>query len=186
MNQPTEQQKPTSETNAKPTLDHFAKAEGEEKRREGEEKGIEPPLPPSGGNGQLLEVEPNEAPAKPPAKSEVQRRAEKLFRRRESTPWGAAELRAWKANRATIEATTPEDWAALEAFYAFHETDRHVVYRRQDLATLLNNWAGEIDKAHAFRVTGPKLKPGAPYIANEAKVSAEQADFDARYGNKGF
>lgn len=121
-----------------------------------------------------------------PTKSEVQRQAEKLFRRRETTPWGAAELKAWKANRPTIEATTPDDWAALEAFYAFQETDRHVVYRRQDLATLLNNWAGEIDKAHAFKLNGPKLKPGVPYVANEAQVSAEQADFDARYGGRGF
>jgi hypothetical protein len=121
-----------------------------------------------------------------PTKTEAQVRAEKLFRRRLTTPWGAAELRAWKANRSAIEASTPEDWQVLEAFYAFEETSRHVVYRRQDLATLLNNWSGEIDKARDFQRNGPKLKPGVPFVANERQGLAEAADFEARYGGKGF
>ena len=119
-------------------------------------------------------------------KGPLQVRAEKLFRRRESTPWGSAEVKAYRANAPVIEATAEEDWKALEQFYAFRETDTLVVYRRQDLATLLNNWAGEVDKAREFLRTGPKLKPGAPYVANKAQTRAEDADFNLRYGGNNF
>ncbi len=119
-------------------------------------------------------------------KTDLQRRAERLFRRRESTPWGPAEVKAWRTSRAVIEATLEPDWVALEQFYDFKETDRFVVYRRQDLATLLNNWSGEVDKARDFLRSGPKLKRGAPYVANEQQAKAESADFKARYPDNGF
>lgn len=132
-----------------------------------------PPVSPPRGAGEAGEAE----KPKPgnQAKTETQRRAEKLFRRRDSTPWGTAELKAWKTNRAAIEATTDAEWAALEAFYAFRETDHEVVYRRRDFATLLNNWTGEVDKARAFQANGPSLRQGAPYVANRAQARAEEA-----------
>lgn len=113
-------------------------------------------------------------------------RAAALFRRRETTPWGAAEIKAWKSNVAAIAATHEDDWKALEAFYAFRDTDRHTVYRRRDLATLLNNWTGEIDKARDFAANGPALKKGAPFIANEAQTRAEAANFAKSYPNAQF
>ena len=159
-------------TEAKPKQNPSSNPTEREREGEGEGEGKEntPQSPPGGA-----QAGGEATPATPPVKTATQVRAETLFRRRLATPWGTAELKAWKANRATIDATTPEDWAALEAFYAFKETERHVVYRRQDLATLLNNWAGEIDKARDFRANGPRLKPGARYIANERQAMAEEA-----------
>jgi hypothetical protein len=137
-----------------------ASHEGNGKERKGrEDKGIIH-TGVSGSDGSLaLEIETQEQ--QPPSKSETQLRAEKLFNRRETTPWGKAELKALKENRASIESTTADDWAALEAFYSFRETSTHCVYTRRDLATALNNWTGEIDKAHRFKKEGPCIKPGA-------------------------
>jgi hypothetical protein len=87
----------------------------------------------------------------PLEKSACQIRAEALFRKRISTPMDAAERRAWQHARAVVEATTPDEWAALEAFYAADESTERKLYRRKNLATLLNNWSGEIAKARAWQ-----------------------------------
>lgn len=173
LNQPLTEQEPTSETNQEPTSVRFAKAEGEEKEKEKEKRREYTPQSPPRGAGEGGETEKPTPSAQ--VKTDTQRRAEKLFRRRDTTPWGSAELKAWKANRGAIEATTETGWAALEAFYAYKPAEHEVVYRRQDLATLLNNWTGEIDKAHAFRANGPSLRAGAPYVANRAQARAEEA-----------
>ncbi len=108
---------------------------------------IIPPIVPQGGDKEAgAEVPLQAKPEKP--KSETQLRAEKLMRRREATPWTANELRAWQKNRACIEATTPDQWQALEVFYA---APQHETFARKDLATLLNNWNGEIDRSIAWK-----------------------------------
>lgn len=191
-NPPAEQKKPTSETNEKPTLVHFAKAEGEEKRREekikeGEEKEKEKPNAPDGAP-LLLVGEETAISAKPPAKTPAMRRVELLFRRRETTPWDKSEQRAWKDARVNVEQTSEEDWKALTSFYAFEETTTHVVYRRQSLDTLLNNWSSEIDKARQFVQNGPKAKAGVnPQVAAMALAREdERKELNARYQNSGF
>ncbi|EIQ00876.1 hypothetical protein OpiT1DRAFT_05433 [Opitutaceae bacterium TAV1] len=91
---------------------------------------------------------PPEPPQKPPkAKGPLQLRAEALMRRRPSTPLTDAEARAFRKNKAAIEATAEEDWQALEAFYAAPQRE---TFARKDLATLVNNWNGEIDRARAW------------------------------------
>ena len=84
-------------------------------------------------------------------KSASQLRAEKLFRKRETTPWDKSEARAWKDAKATVEATSEEEWTALEQFYGAQEVADRPLYRRRNLATLLNNWSGEITKAKAWQ-----------------------------------
>ncbi len=71
--------------------------------------------------------------------SELQRRINSWFNRRDSTPWSDKELKAYKA----IKDTPPEDLDALEKRYT-----SNAPYLRQDIATLLNNWPGEIDRAN--------------------------------------
>ena len=77
--------------------------------------------------------------------------------RRESTPLTNGESRAYPKNRAAIEATNEDDWKLLERFYAAPQTE---TYARKDLATLLNNWNGEIDRAKKWQIeVSNKSKP---------------------------
>ena len=157
-----------------PRVPHASKAEGKGTEGEGEGNSI-PPKPPllGGGEQQTLptDIPTNDPPPPQQHKTPLQIRAEKLFGRRPTRQWVENEQRAWAKNRGAIEATTDEDWAALEAFYAFEDTSRHTVYRRRDLKTLINNWCSEIDKANEFRRNGPQLKPGAPYVANDGPTT---------------
>lgn len=109
-----------------------------EKRRED----TNTPLPPEGGNP-------------PKVKGPLQLRAERIFRRREDTPLTVSEERAFKKNKEAIKSTNEPDWLALEAYYSatIHRDDD---IRRRDLAQLLNNWNGEIDRAKSYAT---KSKP---------------------------
>jgi hypothetical protein len=89
----------------------------------------------------------------PLGKSTEQLRAEAIFRKRPSTPPDAAEHRAWQHAKAIVEATSEDEWANLEAFYAATETKQRKLFRRRDLSTLLNNWSGELSKAKAWAAT---------------------------------
>lgn len=76
------------------------------------------------------------------------KRARALFKMRESTPLDKAQARAWRDAKHIVIETTEEEWAALEAVYS--STDEEVSkYRKQSLATLLNNWSGSVTKALA-------------------------------------
>lgn len=70
-------------------------------------------------------------------------KANALFNRRESTAWSSAEMKA-----AIPHLDTPEDeWDVLTRYYA--KRGQKDFFPRTSLLTLLNNWAGEIDKAKA-------------------------------------
>jgi DNA-binding PadR family transcriptional regulator len=70
-------------------------------------------------------------------------RANKIFRRRETTPWSASEERAAK-----LHLDTPDsEWELLEKYYA--NSGQKGFYCRTTMATFLNNFAGEIDRAKA-------------------------------------
>lgn len=90
-------------------------------------------------------------------KSDIQIRVEAIFGRRVTTPLSAYEAKAWKSAKAIIEATTPEDFAMLEAFYREKDTKEAPLYRRTSLSVLLNNWSGEIDKARKWRSTASEF-----------------------------
>jgi hypothetical protein len=84
-----------------------------------------------------------------------------LVGRRASTCWAPAELAALHA--AGLAACTDDDFTEqltpLLRFYRCPNVpdpkDRNdpLHFRRRDLGTLLNHWAGEIDKANAWRTT---------------------------------
>lgn len=86
-------------------------------------------------------------------KGPLQLRAEAIFRRKPETPLTAREARAFTTSRGAIEATSEADWLLLEAFYAAPQSE---TYARKDLATLVANWSGEIDRARLWR---PKHHP---------------------------
>jgi hypothetical protein len=78
-------------------------------------------------------------------------RANRLLGRRDATAWSTAELRAAKPHFQTCE----EDWKLLEKLYA--KRGEKDVFTRRSMLTLLNNWAGEIDKARAMFPPAPEI-----------------------------
>lgn len=80
-----------------------------------------------------------------------QLRVASWFGRRETTRWSDKELKSWRAIVASLDAS---DLDALERRYTSNDPET-VKYRRHDLATLLNNWPGEVDKAR--RWTPPQV-----------------------------
>ncbi len=98
---------------------------------------INTPLPPEGDKSKVK-------PAM--VKGPLQLRAEKIFGRRPDTPLTSSEQRAFTKNKPAIIATSEADWLMLEAFYELPQSE---TYARKDLATLLNNWNGELDRARA-------------------------------------
>ena len=84
-----------------------------------------------------------------------------LFNKRASTPLDAAELHAWKAARLSVEQTTEHEWQLLEWVYGQKGNDV-AKYRRHDMATLLNNWNGAIDKAQQWKTDGRPGQGGYP------------------------
>jgi len=76
-------------------------------------------------------------------------RAKALFRMRPATPLDRATRRAWKLSSTAVAATSFDEWLQLEAYYAADIPARDDI-RRRDLATLLNNWSGELTRARRW------------------------------------
>lgn len=104
-------------------------------------------LPPTPKGG--LERKPKERPDNIPTSPQALRIAA-LFRRRPTTPWSAKEVKAYKA----IGKIDPEDLELVcrytEAERQKGENGRH----RRDLATFLNNFTGELDRAREKPING--------------------------------
>lgn len=132
-----------SKTSAKPQMlnsvklgKHLStKGEGEGEVKE-EVLTPQPPISPSAGDGHR-NGKWNPCP--------IQKRLNRLFHRRDSTPWSSKELKAFKA----IDTHEPDDLAALESYYTA-SLPQGKDFRRRDLCTLLNNFQGELDRARNF------------------------------------
>lgn len=84
--------------------------------------------------------------AQPESLTPLQERLCSWFDRRITTKWTLKEQRAYRQN---AHLTPVEDVEIMEFYYTAkipQETD----YRRRDIATLLNNWPGELDRARNF------------------------------------
>lgn len=79
-------------------------------------------------------------------------KAEILMRRRAATPWDKSELKALKENRASIEATSEDEWALLARWF---DIPQEKTRARKGLAALLNNWNTEITRAQAYEQSHP-------------------------------
>lgn len=100
-------------------------------------------------------------------KSEKLLRAEKIFNRRPGTPLGVHEQRAWRNAKSIVEQTTEPEWLALENFHRLSEPP--ILYRRQNLSTLLNNWTEEIGRALRHFEAGPTVGGNKIYDATLRK-----------------
>ncbi len=80
-------------------------------------------------------------------------RVRSLFHKRSATPLDNSERIAWEKAKKVVAATSPEEWTLLEWVYQ-QTTGDASQYRRQDMATLLNNWNCEIDRARNWKDGG--------------------------------
>ena len=122
-----------SSTNDRRTLDDQSTQE------QGTGKGKESPIVPKGDDT-------------PPASAEEDPqllRAKAIFRMRTGTPLDRSQARAWRTAQPGAEGTTEPEWQLLEAYYSAVIPSRDDI-RRRDLATLLNNWSGELTRAAAW------------------------------------
>ena len=76
-------------------------------------------------------------------------RAKAIFHMRAGTRLDSGQERAWRKARPVLEEASEEDWLAVEGWHAA-DLPKRDDYRRRDLATLLNNWSGEVTRALAW------------------------------------
>ena len=95
------------------------------------------------GDDFLLQVDVSQKPYEP---TPIQKRFNRLFKRRDSTHWSHKEEKALRC----IGTIPEDDMRAVETYYTgTHQKDRD--YRRRDLLTLLNNFNGEVDRARNYK-----------------------------------
>jgi hypothetical protein len=102
----------------------------------------------------------SEAPAVPaqPKSDHLRVRICGWFKRRLSTKWSDKEMRALKLVYKDLD---QEDLAAVDAYYSA-SIDQSKDYRRRDVVTLLNNWAGEVDRARRWASEQQQQAPAKP------------------------
>ena len=102
------------------------------------------------------------------------------YKRRQSTKWADAEIRAYKK----ID-QHPED-LALMVRYCNPETGSK--FRRRDIKTLLNNWQGELDRARVWETTTngatKTFQSGHIEIAGRKGYIVTRAEIEEFYGDK--
>lgn len=89
-------------------------------------------------------------------KTDLQLRVEKFFNKRETTPWDKSELSAWKSAEKIVAETPESDLLLLGEFYSAPQLE---TYSRKTLATLLNNWNGEMEKARSWKSKKQPIQP---------------------------
>lgn len=72
----------------------------------------------------------------------------RYYRRKASTPWSKSEDK-----KLDDIAARPEILAECREMMKFYRDGRYT-YQRRDIVTLLNNWAGELDRARSFKAPG--------------------------------
>lgn len=96
-----------------------------------------------------------------------------LFRRRPTTPWSDKEYRQYKKLFKAGSFNSLADLELIEQFYAFERKRGDNGIHRRDLATFLNNFPGELDRATHWRERHPikqpprKIIPMPPVQSNE-------------------
>lgn len=94
-------------------------------------------IPSPKGGGIVEGKDSSRVPTTPQSK-----RVAAIFRRREDTAWSGKEIAAYKK----LGTLKEEDLSTVEAYYK-----SGAEYLRRDLYTFLNNFAGELDRARAWR-----------------------------------
>lgn len=86
------------------------------------------------------------APKAEPRPSPHMLRLNAIFRRKDTTRWSDSEMKALRR----ISPIPEDELEAVEKFYRA-KIPKAEDFRRHEMATLLNNWNGEVDKARNFK-----------------------------------
>jgi len=108
-------------------------------------RGFQSKTPTPSARGAEPSGEPQEPDAIPLA--DLQRRLGAIFGRRQSTQWDAKEI---KALRQIAKTVSEPDLQRLEWYYKL-QIPKDSDIRRRSLATLLNNFNGELDRSRKFK-----------------------------------
>lgn len=132
-----------------------------------EEKSTSTPIVPASGDGTCLDLSRDdellestemqlevESISPPPEPDLCLQRAKAIFRMRQGTALDASQSRAWRKAREVVRKTAEADWLVIEGYHA-----AEAPYRRRDLATLLNNWLGEVTRAQEWAAKTGWLPP---------------------------
>jgi hypothetical protein len=111
-----------------------------------ERNGKDTPIVPASGDDR---PEPSAEKPEPADQDPLLLRAKAIFRMRPGTPLDRGLRRAWSTSWPIVASITEPEWQTLEAYYAADIGQRDDI-RRRDLATLLNNWSGELTRAAAW------------------------------------
>lgn len=88
--------------------------------------------------------------------TEAAKRIATLYKRKHTTPWSVAEIKAFKQ----CGVITSEELDLVEKYYTAErlkgDHGPNAGNHRRCLGTFLNNWLGELDKARAFASKTPK------------------------------
>jgi len=85
---------------------------------------------------------------------ETQCRLNAIFHRRDTTEWSEKEKKAFRAANIDVD-----DLAVVERYYA---TDADDKFHRTALATMLNNWSSEVDKARNYQPANQARNTNTP------------------------
>lgn len=99
-----------------------------------------------------------------------------LFRRRLTTQWSEKEARQMRKLNKAHYFDSLDDLALVERYYAFEFRKGDRGCHRRDLATFVNNYAGEVDRAKGWEETHPakpkprKIIPMPPFPSDQPFV----------------
>jgi hypothetical protein len=142
----------SSSANGSASTEGEGKGIGKEVERELEGNGNNPPNPQG-------------AAASPPLRggipeTEEARRVGRLFNRRDGTAWAPKEVKEYK-NLVKAGEITDENLTLLEGYYAAERSKEKGIHRR-NLATFLNNFRGELDRARGVNGGAPSVDYSSP------------------------
>lgn len=109
--------------------------------------------------------------------SEQAIRIAKLFRRRRTTHWSEKEVRVIRKLTKTKTFADLEDLALVELYYEFERKKGDKGIHRRDLFTFLNNYRGEVDRAHLWAEKFPALATKANGSRQPKPQPARWAEF---------
>lgn len=144
-------------------LEEYPEFLHEKTQTEGLTKGLPSPRKGRVGNGtEGEEGVQREKRSLPQPTSEFAQRLSALFGRRPTTAWAEKEIKA-------LNDISPQDLQDLDLIEAYYDVEREKPdgIHRRDLYTLLNNYAGELDRAvefsHNSGTNGKKTVFGTPF-----------------------
>lgn len=81
-----------------------------------------------------------------------------LFNRRLTTEWNLKEVKAYKSLAKAGAFDSLDDLEMIERYYISERRKGEKGIQRRDLATFLNNWNGELDRAREWNARRPSIR----------------------------